>query len=184
MGRQRPVFVYGTLRPGQPNWERLLAERTARVVAGRLPGVALLDCGHYPAAVERTGAGGAIGEVVWIRPVAWPAVLASLDHLEGYDPAETEPLFVRVVLPVDTDDGPVDCWVYLAGRRLAEMVQPVVAGGDWVAHCASLAAYREHWKAVADAGGRAEDPRLDGGSGGHYLPRHRFSASPDADCGS
>jgi gamma-glutamylcyclotransferase (GGCT)/AIG2-like uncharacterized protein YtfP len=50
------VFVYGTLRPGQPNGERLLAGRTERVAAGRLPGVDLLDCGHYPAAFERPDA--------------------------------------------------------------------------------------------------------------------------------
>src|SRR5687767_12900596 len=29
-----PVFVYGTLRPGQPNWGRLLAAAAERVVAG------------------------------------------------------------------------------------------------------------------------------------------------------
>lgn len=130
---QRPVFVYGTLRPGQPNWERLLAGRAQRVVTGRLPGVVLLDCGHYPAAVERPGARGAIGEVVWIPATAWPAVLAALDHLEGYDPAEAHRLFDRVVRPVQTADGPVDCWVYLAGPMLRASTRPVVTGGDWVA---------------------------------------------------
>ena len=133
MSGQRPVFVYGTLRPGQPNWERLLAGRTERVLPGRLPGVVLLDCGHFPAAVERPGAGGAAGEVVWIRPGAWPAILVALDHLEGYDAGDPERLFDRVVRPVETVDGPVDCWVYLAGRRLAESGRPVVAGGDWPA---------------------------------------------------
>ena len=130
---QRPVFVYGTLRTGQSNWERLLAGRTQRVVTGRLPGVVLLDCGPYPAAVERPGAGAAIGEVVWIPPTAWPEVLAALDHLEGYDPADADRLYERVVRPVQTADGPVDCWVYLAGRRLSASARPVVTGGDWVA---------------------------------------------------
>jgi len=132
----RPVFVYGTLRPGQPNWERLLATRAERVVAGRLAGVVLLDCGRYPAAVERPGGAGAAGEVVWIRPGAWPGVVAALDQLEGYDPADPERLFDRVARPVETADGPVDCWVYLAGPMLAGSPWPVVAGGDWVAHCA------------------------------------------------
>jgi gamma-glutamylcyclotransferase (GGCT)/AIG2-like uncharacterized protein YtfP len=132
MSRRGPVFVYGTLRPGQPNWERLLAGPSVRVVAGRLAGVVLLDCEHYPAAVERPGAGGAAGEVVWIRPGAWSAVLAALDQLEGYDPTDPDRLFDRVVRPVDTADGPVDCWVYLAGRMLAASARPVVAGGDWV----------------------------------------------------
>ena len=132
---QRPVFVYGTLRPGQPNWERLLAGRSERVTAGRLPGVVLLDCGHYPAAVERPGGGVAVGEVVWIRPEAWPAVLPALDHLEGYEPNARDPLFHRVVRAVETAHETVDCWVYLAGRMRAETTRPIVAGGDWLAHC-------------------------------------------------
>jgi gamma-glutamylcyclotransferase (GGCT)/AIG2-like uncharacterized protein YtfP len=132
--QQRPVFVYGTLLPGQPNWERLLGGRTERVLAGSLPGVVLLDCGDYPAAVERSGAGGAAGEAVWIRPGAWAAVLAALDHLEGYDPADPDRLFDRVVRPVETAGGPVDCWVYLAGRTLVASARPVVAEGDWIAY--------------------------------------------------
>ncbi len=128
------MFVYGTLRPGQPNWERLLAAAAERVVAGRLAGVDLLDCGHYPAAVERPGAGDAVGEVVWIEPDAWFATLAALDHLERYDPADDDRLYERVVRSVTTADGPVDCWVYLAGRMLAGSARPVVHGGDWVAY--------------------------------------------------
>lgn len=158
----RPVFAYGTLRPGQPNWARILEGRSERVEAGRLRGVALLDCGYYPAAVDRAGAGGTIGDIVWIRPVDWPAVLAALDHLEGYDPADPDPLFDRVVRPVDSADGPVDCWVYLAGRRLAEAVLPEVPEGDWVRYCRSLPRYRSHWQAITEAGGRA----------GGFVPEH------------
>ena len=157
---QRPVFVYGTLRPGQPNWDRLLADRSERVVSGRLPGAVVLDCGHYPAAVERAGDGVAVGDVVWIRATEWPAVLAALDHLEGYDPGDPDPLFDRVIRSIETAQGPVDCWVYLAGRDLAESAPPLVAGGDWVVHCAGLPKYREHWQAIAETGGRA--PRRTG----------------------
>lgn len=152
------MFVYGTLRPGQPNWDRLLAAQAQRVVAGRLAGAVLVDCGHYPAVLPRPGAGYAVGEVVWIRPAAWTAVLAALDHLEGYDPADRDSLFVRVVRPVETAEGPVDCWVYLAGPSLSDQDWPVVAGGDWAAHCADLVDYRDHWEGIAGAGGRAEAP--------------------------
>lgn len=153
------MFVYGTLRSGQPNWERLLAGRSERVVAGRLAGVVLLDCGHYPAAVERPGAAGAVGEVLWFDSRDWPEVLAALDHLEGYDPADPDRLFDRVVRPVETVQGPEDCWVYLAGPVLVEEAGgPVVADGDWARHCAALPDHREYWEAVSDAGGRAPDP--------------------------
>ena len=156
---QRPVFVYGTLRPGQPNWERLLVRRAARTAPGCLSGVDLLDCGHYPAAVERTGADGATGDVVWIEPRAWLGVLADLDHLEGYHPADPDRLYDRAVRAVDTADGPVECWVYVAGRVLAESGRPLVPGGDWVAHATGLPSYLERWQSIADAGGRA---RADG----------------------
>lgn len=130
-----PVFVYGTLRPGQPNWRRLLAAAAERVVAGRLAGVVLLDCGHYPAAVERPeGSAEAVGEVVWVRPDIWLATLAGLDHLEGYHPADSDRLYDRVVRSVDTAHGPVQCWVYVAGRMLPGSARPVVPGGDWVAY--------------------------------------------------
>src|SRR5207248_1552971 len=95
----------------------------------------LLDFDHYPVAIERPGAGDVIGEVVWVRPAAWPAVLGELDHLEGYDPTEPRRLFDRVVRRVETAEGPVECWVYLAGRTLSgSLFRPVVAHGDWVAH--------------------------------------------------
>ena len=159
--RQLPVFVYGTLRPGEPNWARLLAGRTERVVAGRFFGAVLLDCGHYPAAVERPGAEVGVvvvGDVVWIRPAEWSVVLTALDHLEGYAADDPERLYDRVVRPVETADGPVDCWVYLAGGRIAAAGLPSLTGGDWIAYCAGRPQYQEHWRAIAEAGGRAASP--------------------------
>jgi gamma-glutamylcyclotransferase (GGCT)/AIG2-like uncharacterized protein YtfP len=151
--------VYGTLRPGEPNWDRLLAGRADQVVTGHLAGVVLLDCGHFPAALERPGAGGAFGDVVWIRPAAWSAVLVALDHLEGYDPADPNRLYDRVVRSVETAHGPVDCWVYLAGRSLADSEKPVVTAEDWLTHCRDVPGYRQHWDSIAEAGGRAQtDP--------------------------
>jgi hypothetical protein len=52
----------------------------------------------------------------------------------------------------------VDCWVYLAGPLLSEPERTVVAAGDWVAHCAEIADYRQHWEGIADTGGRANEP--------------------------
>ena len=150
------MFVYGTLRPGQPNWERVLAGRTERREPGHLAGVDLLDCQHYPAAIERSGAHGAVGDVVWIRPAAWLEVLAALDHLEGYDPADAQSLFVRVVRPVEVAGGLVECWVYLAGPQIARSSWPVVESADWVVHCADRPGYHARWASIARSGGRAD----------------------------
>lgn len=130
----RPVFVYGTLRPGQVNWEHRLAGRVVEARPGRLPGVALLDCGPYPAAVERPGAPGVAGDLVWVDPGRWAETMRLLDDLEGYVPGAPDNLYERALRPVDTHDGPVEAWVYLAGRDLAEAPIPEIPGGDWVAH--------------------------------------------------
>jgi gamma-glutamylcyclotransferase (GGCT)/AIG2-like uncharacterized protein YtfP len=129
-----PVFVYGTLRPGQINWEYRLEGRVVRSTPGRLAGVALLDCGPYPAAHERAGAGGIVGDLVWLDPDGWAGTLALLDELEGYVAGQPDNLFERVVRTVASDAGPVDAWVYLAGQELLEAGIPEIAGGDWVAH--------------------------------------------------
>ncbi|MCC9704364.1 gamma-glutamylcyclotransferase [Streptomyces sp. MNU76] len=56
-----PVFVYGTLRPGEPNHDLFLRGRTAAEEPARMRGMALYDGPGYPYAVERLGDGAAHG---------------------------------------------------------------------------------------------------------------------------
>lgn len=132
-----PVFVYGTLRPGEVNWEHRLEGRVVDAVPARLDGVALVDCGPYPAAVERPGAPGVAGDLLWVEPALWGRTVELLDELEGYVPGDRDNLFERVVRAVVTGAGTVDAWVYLAGHELAAADVPEVPGGDWVAYRAA-----------------------------------------------
>ena len=81
-----PFFVYGTLLPGQPNaylWgEAVAAQQTAVLPNGRL-----YDLGSFPMLVEE-GEESVQGMLIWVRPAEYTAVVASLDELEGYDPAQ------------------------------------------------------------------------------------------------
>src|SRR5664279_603082 len=79
---QHAVFVYGTLRPGQGNYRRLLEGRSANERPAIAKGLALFGSG-IPYAVKHPGAR-VIGTLITITPTLYGEVLADLDTLEGY----------------------------------------------------------------------------------------------------
>ncbi|CAA9259214.1 MAG: hypothetical protein AVDCRST_MAG77-2595 [uncultured Chloroflexi bacterium] len=125
------VFVYGTLKPGERNFERYCA----RSDVGNEPAVTrgcLYDLPMgYPAMTE--GAGWVHGFVLRFED---PAALAALDELEGYVPgrSETENEYYRAEVETYTPEqqslGPA--WVYL---MTTEQVQrfggQMLQGGCW-----------------------------------------------------
>ncbi|GAA0482904.1 gamma-glutamylcyclotransferase family protein [Streptomyces sp. NPDC046215] len=130
---QLPVFVYGTLRPGQSNYGRFLHGRTAAEEPARMRGAVLYEGPGYPYAV--TDPSGEIhGELISLAAAHHGAVLASLDRLEGHARGSTHH-YVRVertVLPAA--GGAVRAWVYLAADALARRLRAVgtpIPGGSW-----------------------------------------------------
>jgi len=126
------IFVYGTLRRGQGNFERYLA--TSRFVGEGTTQGSLLNIGHYPGAIPVTDelpAGTIIGELYEVDE----KTLQRLDGLEGYRPhlPAQSSLFVRRSVSVTKHGGEI---------VLAEMYwwnrshhdYPIVVGGDWVAY--------------------------------------------------
>lgn len=136
---QLPFFVYGTLRPGEPNYARLLAGQTASEAPATLPGAALFTAGPYPFLVTAPDLllpGDAVrGEVVALRPPVYRLVLADLDRLEGYVEGGAQNLYERVVAEVLTAGGPRRAWLYVAGAgALAEIRAGAlrrIPGGVW-----------------------------------------------------
>lgn len=133
-----PFFVYGTLRPGEPNHDMFLRGRTEREEPARLEGALLYDGPGYPYAVPAPGA--IVGELVRAVPGEYAELLSVLDELEGYvapsgDPRNLYEREARDVLPAD--GAPVTAWVYFAGPRVAHELRtrgrPIPAG-DWIAH--------------------------------------------------
>ncbi|MGK5731034.1 gamma-glutamylcyclotransferase family protein [Streptomyces sp. URMC 124] len=129
-----PVFVYGTLRPGQVNHGPYLLGRTVAEEPARLRGAVLYEGPGYPYAVAEPG-GEVRGELVFVGPGAYAAVLASLDGLEGCGPDGRGEMYVRVVRQVLPEHGgAVRAWVYLAADRTARRLRATgtrVTGGSW-----------------------------------------------------
>jgi len=112
-GNER-VFVYGTLRRGEPNHPLLkrgclLGEHRAG------PGFVMVDLGTYPGVV-RGGEGIVKGEVYRVDR----GTLQRLDRLEEYPVVYTRE-------QIDTPFG--RAWIYL--HRHARGRRGVIASGDW-----------------------------------------------------
>jgi gamma-glutamylcyclotransferase (GGCT)/AIG2-like uncharacterized protein YtfP len=138
-----PIFVYGTLRPGQENYDRFVLGKTAREVPAVLPAHAMFVLGGYPCITEDAGLGDVIGDVLYLLPELFPKVLAALDQLEGYVPGDPSSPYLRVRCSVRTGDGGEPphaslAWVYVAGEP-ALLRRPAcvpVPGGNWLAYLA------------------------------------------------
>ncbi|MFF4038661.1 gamma-glutamylcyclotransferase family protein [Streptomyces sp. NPDC001816] len=131
-----PFFVYGTLRPGEPNHDLFLRGRTHTEEPARLPDAVLYDGPGYPYAVEAPGEV-VSGDLVTALPEAYGLLLAELDRLEEYAPGDPRNLYERVARDVVRADGTaVRAWVYVAAPRIAGRLRArgrLIAGGDWLA---------------------------------------------------
>lgn len=119
-----PVFVYGTLRPGEPGFVELgLADAVECLGPAQVVGT-LYDLGDYPGFVP---GGSAIVHGELLRPRD-EAVLAMLDHYEIYDPADPAGSEYLRVAAVTSDSG-VSVWIYVYNFPLVD-ARPIT-GGDW-----------------------------------------------------
>ncbi|MFF4014158.1 gamma-glutamylcyclotransferase family protein [Streptomyces sp. NPDC001843] len=132
-----PFFVYGTLRPGEPNHHVFLRGRTRSAEPARLPSAVLYAGPGYPYAVEEPGAT-VQGELVTALPEAYAGLLAALDRLEEYAPGNGRNLYERVERRVvrEADGTSVRAWVYVAAPPVAARLRERgtrIEGGDWLA---------------------------------------------------
>ncbi|AZP17540.1 gamma-glutamylcyclotransferase family protein [Streptomyces aquilus] len=130
-----PFFVYGTLRPGEPNHDHFLRGRTRAEEPARLHGAALYDGPGYPYAVEEPGV--VRGDLVTARPEEYAALLVALDRLEEYAPGDPRNLYERVEREVvrEADGTPVRAWVYVAAPAVAHRLRlqgSRIETGDWL----------------------------------------------------
>ncbi|MEU0671506.1 gamma-glutamylcyclotransferase family protein [Streptomyces sp. NPDC006172] len=136
-----PFFVYGTLRPGEPNHALFLRGRTRSEEPARLGDAVLYDGPGYPYAVEEPG-GIVTGDLVTALPEPYGALLAELDRLEEYRPGDPRNLYERVAREVvlSGDGRRVRAWLYLAAPPVAARLRRRggrIESGDWRGRCES-----------------------------------------------
>ena len=134
---QLPFFVYGTLLIGQPNdfyWGDSILKSQSAVLCG----MELYAFPDFPMMVETKDLNSCVqGQLIWLEPDRYMGILANVDALEGFDPADHEnSLYIRTQLTVRTVDGlEVNAWAYV-GRCLLAKGLPLVPDGDWEKHTA------------------------------------------------
>jgi gamma-glutamylcyclotransferase (GGCT)/AIG2-like uncharacterized protein YtfP len=126
------VFFYGTLmtpfnRPGRQR----VNPKMAFTGRGHIK-AALFDLGIYPAAVPTFDGSTVSGEVYEMLDPS--AVLATLDEIEGYRPAEPDrSLYTRILTDVELDDGrTVPAWAYFYNAPLGRAQR--IESGDYLEH--------------------------------------------------
>lgn len=126
------VFFYGTLmtpfnRPGRQR----VSSKMAFAGRGHI-NAALYDLGIYPAAVPVSDDSVVRGELYQLHDAA--SVLAALDEIEGYRPAEPDrSLYTRALTSVTLDDGRVEsAWAYFYNAPLGRAQR--ILSGDYLEH--------------------------------------------------
>lgn len=108
-----PVFVYGTLRPGQKNFLPFLGGRVLRTVPASIEGrLYFVRDGGYPYLLPEPGR--VAGDLAFLDPRLREETLGGLDSLEEYDPLdEDHSIYLRRQAKVTlADGGHVTAWVY------------------------------------------------------------------------
>ncbi len=120
-----PVFVYGTLRPGEKNYPRYLQGRTCNEQQASVEGhLYFVENGGYP--YLEPGQGRVVGTLVEISPALFQKTLGELDALEEYTPAdEPHSIYLRRITRVRFENGEeTAAWVYywncpqIVGKRI------------------------------------------------------------------
>ena len=124
-------FVYGTLRPGYPNYKHCLSDVRHTVVPASLAGARMFATGRPFPYVSTKGARAedvVVGALIEVAPEHYAGALQRLDWLEGHPRHYT-----RTATVVTTEAGPVEAWAYLAGPGTEASLSEdeVVASGDW-----------------------------------------------------
>lgn len=115
------IFVYGTLRPSQAPPEMKDVVRRWKAAGSATVLGQLLDLGDYTGAVLDANTSSRIVGEVYELPND-PAMMATLDEYEGFDPDEAETsLFHRVKTEVKlASGGNRACWMYVYNRDAAD----------------------------------------------------------------
>nr|WP_263327194.1 gamma-glutamylcyclotransferase family protein [Neobacillus sp. Marseille-Q6967] len=120
------VFVYGTLRKGEPN-AHLLKSATCIAEQCWTNGV-VYDTGYGYPAIKPTPSSRIYGELYSVTEEE----LGRLDQLEGYREGRKDNLYERIEQTVYTDKGSFQAYMYIASKE--NLLKKRIPNGDWKEH--------------------------------------------------
>jgi gamma-glutamylcyclotransferase (GGCT)/AIG2-like uncharacterized protein YtfP len=110
-----PLFVFGTLRRGEPN-HHYLAGRYVRVLPAVLSGYAR----RHPLMIDVQEGGEVDGELFFLDDSRYGDTLAGCDDLEGIPPGQLVGAeYQRQQVQVRTAEGTFSAWAYVQPRAPA-----------------------------------------------------------------
>lgn len=137
MGEHRavrhPVFVYGTLRSGEPG-HHLIGSGASVSAGARLRGAALAvaPSGWYPYLYLTRDHREVTGELVRLDPAGYETTLAALDEWEEFHGAgHPDNEYERMLLAVLVGSAEVLAWVYTVDPSRTDGLGEI-ASGDWL----------------------------------------------------
>ncbi len=125
-----PVFVYGTLRPGEKNFARYLGGRCVRILPATTNGALYFVRNEgYPYLTDEAGT--VRGDLIFLAPSRYHETLRRLDQLEEYRPQDPEnSVYLRKPVTAITADGKARiAWTYF--WNLADLRGERILGGDF-----------------------------------------------------
>ncbi|RKD22714.1 hypothetical protein BEP19_10685 [Ammoniphilus oxalaticus] len=126
MSKKHYVFVYGTLRTGEPNHH--LLHHAQRIVEQCWTQGTLLDVGPFPALIPNRR-GRIYGELYLINEQQ----LQTLDQLEGFHGQGKQNHFERIRQTIHGDRSSLEAWVYVYPNSNKDSY-PIIQHGDWKCH--------------------------------------------------
>lgn len=129
---QYPIFVYGTLRFGEQNYD-VLRGRTTTELHAHTTDMELYAVGAFPMMVA--GEGVVHGDFMQLHSFLYRQVLEELDRIEGYNPSKREESVYRrelVTITINATNQPRLAWAYVGQAYQIDNGCTHIQSGDWV----------------------------------------------------
>ncbi|MGF7078151.1 gamma-glutamylcyclotransferase family protein [Mucilaginibacter sp. UYCu711] len=122
------LFVYGSLLNADNEFANYLKNNATFYSTGRFKG-RLFDIGEYPGTITGTSDDYYITGSIFRLTSAEALVI--LDDYEGFGQEQDQPnLFIRDLLPVETENGSLDCYVYLYNLSVDGLLE--ISSGEYI----------------------------------------------------
>ena len=126
----RLLFVYGSLLDAGNEFAAHLSRNSTPYSTGNIKG-RLYDIGEYPGTVIDANGYPIQGSILSLNNP--DKNLKILDDYEGFGDEQEKPnLFIRQLLPVETESGNINCWVYLYNLPVEGLHE--IKSGDYLAY--------------------------------------------------